>query len=298
MPLSRRLFLGATLPLLAACTTPLPIDRRSTATISNDDAASKRLRESADAHGLAAYRAIDDVSVGYTGQWRPLIGRIQPDVVDAAYRGSSEERLIPRLGLVAQDYSGPAGRKLVSWRQSRDSSRAGDIAVWRNGAAEANQAALDAAALVAECYNLFLLGPLWLIDRGSEASSSGTEHVSGRLCDVVDVWVRPGFGRVGADRVSIYIDRVDHVARRFRFTLEGTANTRGAVAETDTFDHQRIAGVLWPMRSYERVVHPLRLPAHDWHVTGLDVNRGLKASELAGPVLSGAAAAPAAALRP
>jgi hypothetical protein len=54
---------------------------------------------------------------------------------------------------------------------------------------------------------------------------------------------------------------------------------------------------LWPMRSYEEVVHPLRLPAHDWYVTGLDVNRGHGIDALRGPVFTGAAAAPAAALQ-
>jgi len=50
------------------------------------------------------------------------------------------------------------------------------------------------------------------------------------------------------------------------------------------------------MRSYEEVVHPLRLPAHDWYVTGLDVNRGYEVSALQGAQFSGLAAAPAAAL--
>ena len=76
-----------------------------------------------------------------------------------------------------------------------------------------------------------------------------------------------------------------------RFTLEGFTGTQGAVAETDTFEHQRRFGVLWPMRSYEEVVHPIRLPAHDWHITGLDVNRGYDAAALRGPQFTGAAAA-------
>ena len=69
--------------------------------------------------------------------------------------------------------------------------------------------------------------------------------------------------------------------------------TRGAVAEVNTFDHQRRFGVLWPMRSYEEVVHQIRLPAHDWFVTGLDVNRGYGPQALQGPQFSGRAAAPA-----
>ena len=65
------------------------------------------------------------------------------------------------------------------------------------------------------------------------------------------------------------------------------------MAGAGTFEHALRFGVLWPMRSHEEVVHPLRLPAHDWHITGLDVNRGCDATALRGPQFSGAAAAAA-----
>ncbi len=68
------------------------------------------------------------------------------------------------------------------------------------------------------------------------------------------------------------------------------------MAEVDTFEHQRRFGVLWLMRSYEEVVHPLHLPAHDWHIAGLDVNRGQDQAALNEPSFSGTAAAPAAGL--
>ena len=93
--------------------------------------------------------------------------------------------------------------------------------------------------------------------------------------------------------MSLLIDRDDHVTRRLRFTLEGYPGTRGAVAEVDTFEHARRFGLLLPMRSYEEVVHPLRLPAHDWSVTGLDVNRGYGVGALRGAQFTGAAVAPA-----
>ena len=159
--------------------------------------------------------------------------------------------------------------------------------------ASSDPAARDAAALVAEAYGLFLLGPLWLVDRGLRMQRGGTERVDGRLCDVIDVWLSPGLGRVALDRVAVCIDRSDGLARRLRFTLEGFTGTRGAVAEVDTFDHERRFGVVWPMRSFERVVHPIALPAHDWRITGLDVNRGYEAEALRGPTLTGAAARPA-----
>src|SRR5829696_4564195 len=108
--LTRRAALGlAVLPWLAGCSTPLPLTTNPV----EDTAAARRLRESADAHGLAAYRALTDINVSYSGEWRPLIDRIQPELVDAGFRGSSEERVLPRVGVVAQSYTGPLGRKQV-----------------------------------------------------------------------------------------------------------------------------------------------------------------------------------------
>ncbi|MDP3615795.1 MAG: hypothetical protein Q8R98_28475, partial [Rubrivivax sp.] len=231
----------------------------------------------------------------YDGRWRPLINAVQPEVVDAGYRGSSQERLLPAAGVVAQAYTGPQGRKQVFWRRGDGSAaRPGELGLWYGGQASTDPARRSASALVAECYGLFLLGPLWLVDRGLPLQMAGSERVDGRLCDVVNVWMSPGLGQVASDRVSLCIGRDDGITRRLRFTLEGFAGTRGAVAEVDTFDHQRRFGVLWPMRSYEEVVHPLRLPAHDWHVTGLDVNRGYGVDALQGPDFTGAALAPAA----
>jgi hypothetical protein len=66
---------------------------------------------------LAAYAQITDINIAYTGQWRPLIDRVQPEIVDAGYRGTSQERLLPAAGIVAQAYAGPRGRKQVAWRR-------------------------------------------------------------------------------------------------------------------------------------------------------------------------------------
>lgn len=288
---SRRAVLGAlALPWLAGCTTPLPLVIAPPV----DANAARILGESAEAHGLSAYRQLNDINVAYTGQWRPLIGGIQPVVTDTAFRGSSQERLMPKAGACGQAYTGPGGRKHVSWRRGSGAvDDLGEVAVWFNGKRSNDVAAQRAAALVAECYGLFLLGPLWVADRELPMRLAGTERVEGRLCDVVEVWLSPGLGRVPLDRVAFCVDRGDRVMRRVRFTLEGFASTQGAVAETDTFDHERRFGVMWPMRSFERVVHPIALPAHDWRIAGLDVNRGYSEQALAGPEFTGGAAAPA-----
>ena len=291
---TRRAMMGSfALPWLAGCGSPLPLVTAP----AGDAAGDARLRESAQAHGLAAYRLLTDINVGYAGQWRPLVGRIQPEVVDPGFRGSSQERLMPTAGVCGQAYTGTRGRKHVWWRRDRSArGDLGEVAVWFNGVRSTDPAAEQAAALVAEGYGLFLLGPLWLVDRGLPMRLAGTERVDGRLCDVVELWLAPGLGRVAADRVALCIDRSDGLTRRIRFTLEGFVGTQGAVAEVDTFDHERRFGVMWPMRSFERVLHPIALPAHDWHITGLDVNRGYATQALMGPEFTGAAATAARAL--
>jgi hypothetical protein len=289
-PLLRALPSTALVPWLGGCATPLPL---SGAARPVSAAAQRRLLDSAEAHGLADYRRIADINIGYDGQWRPLIDRIQPEVVDAGYRGASQERLLPQAGVNAQRYRGPRGVKQVFWRRGSAADPAGELLLRYDGALSDRADLRTAAALVAEAYPMFLLGPLWLVERAVPVGIDGTERVHGRLCDVVQLWLQPGFGQVRTDRVAALIDRDDHVTRRLRFTLEGFAGTRGAVAEVDTFAHRRLFGVLWPMRSYEEVVHPLRLPAHDWFITGLDVNRGYGADALRAPDFEGAAAMPA-----
>jgi hypothetical protein len=288
----RLLALGASAPAawLAGCGTPLPLGTAPPGAGDADGTA--LLHESADAHGWAAYRTLADINIAYGGQWRPVIDRIQPVVVDKAYRGPSQERLLPQQGVVAQSYRGPAGRKHVWWRRGRDGA-AGEVGVWYDGVASRDPAVLAASSLVAEAYGLFLLGPLWARSRGLVARRDGSERFDGRLHDRLQLWAAPGLGRVALDRVTLLVDRATRITHRVRFTLEGFSATQGAVAEVDTFDHERRFGVLWPMRSYEEVVHPLRLPAHDWFVSGLDVNRGYDADALRGPDFAGAAAAPA-----
>ena len=299
----RKLLLALALPGFAGCASPLPLNQSASPATDGH----KRLNDSALAHGLEAYRTITDINIGYDGQWRALIDRVQPEVVDAGYRGTAQDRLLPKAGVVAQAYRGPRGAKQVLWQRGNAEmgrggsvssiAQPGSVQVWYDGVASVDEARRSAAAVVAECYGLFLLGPLWLAGRSGltlpPAQLAGTERVHGRLCDVVQVDLSPGLGLVSRDRVALLVDREDSITRRVRFTLEGFSGTRGAVAEVDTFEHQRRFGVLWPMRSYEEVVHPLRLPAHDWHVTGLDVNRGYGVEALSGPAFSGLAAAPA-----
>ncbi|WP_157548911.1 hypothetical protein [Piscinibacter sakaiensis] len=272
---------------LAGCASLLPIGEPASAT---DPGAAALLAESADAHGLAAFRTLGDLSVSYDGRWRPLIDRLQPVLVDRGHRRTSQERLLLAEGRIGQSHRGPAGTKHV--RRDPDG-----VAVWFDGEASTDRDVLDAAALVADAYRLFLLGPLALAGRPLPMRRAGGETVDGAACELVDVWLRPGLGRVARDRLTLAIDRRTRRMRRLRFTLEGLRSTQGAVAKVDCFEFVERHGVAWPTRFHERLRRPIPgLPVHDWTLTGLDADRGLDAAMLGGPGFSGLAQVPAAPL--
>ena len=238
MPIQRRHLLGLTaaaLPALGGCANPLPL---AVAEPGGSDALAQRwLRESAERHGVAAYKALNDVNVAYAGRWRALIDRIQPEVVDKPWRAASEERLLPHAGIIAQAHRGPSGRKQVFRRSGSSAQELGEISVWyearseetpEQGAAVRTEGRADgraevraearadespkvrtAAALVADCYQLFLLGPLWLAERAERGAwpltPGGRVEVEGRECQWVQAWARPGFGLVGLDRVALAV---------------------------------------------------------------------------------------------
>ncbi|WP_426955603.1 hypothetical protein [Muricoccus radiodurans] len=243
---------------------------------------------------------LQDISVSYTGQWAAVIGSLQPALVDAGFRGRSEERLLPREGLVAQSHIGPEGRKQVTRRTAPNSQ--GDVQVSFNQEVAVDIQRRAAAALVADGYALFLLGPMfiagsWAAERRQvlEVSEPETIRVDGQEhgCDVLRVSLAPGLGFSTSDQLALFIDRRERLMRRVRFSLNGLESTRGAVAEVDASGHILAHGVHWPSRFHERLLRPLPLPVHDWTLTGLDVNRGISVAEVTGPSFSGRAAAPA-----
>lgn len=279
-------------PAIAGCASPLP----KTLIAKSQPAALQRLRESAEAHGQSALAALRDINVSYSGSWRALVGRLQPALVDADFRGDSQERYLVREQLLAQAHSGPGGRKQVL-RGPRGDHDQGEVQVWVNGAETLDGERRAAAALVADGYLLFLLGPAWLARRSLIAEFGGVETIEGRECDVIEVQLRPGLGFTALDQLGVCVDRADALMRRVRFSMNGLGSTRGTVAEVDCFDHLKRHGIAWPTRFSERLRMPIPgLPVHDWLLTGLDVNRGYDVLALANPQLQGAAAAPAAPL--
>ncbi|WP_338662012.1 hypothetical protein VQH23_17495 [Pararoseomonas sp. SCSIO 73927] len=257
------------------------------------------LDANAEAHGLPALRRVNDVNVSYDGEWAPLIGRIQPALVDSGHRGPSQERLLPGHRLLAQNFTGSAGRKAVLRRWAANAP--GTVRV-RFEDRDATEEDRRAAALVADGYALFLLGPMllagpWAADRAPLLAPGGEERitVSGRArdCDILRARIAPGLGFSPAEELALYIGRADRLMHRVRFGLEGLESTRGAVAEVDLWDHMERGGIRWPTRFHERLLRPFPLAVHDWHLTGLDLDRGLTPADLEGETLSPRAAAPA-----
>ena len=287
---------------LGACASPLP----GLPVPASTPEARALLEESAAAHGLGAFRRIRDVSVSYAGRWAPVIDRLQPALVDRGFRGGSEERLLPGQAIVAQAHAGPAGRKQVVRRRTAGQPT-GEVALWFDGIPSADAERRAAAALVADGYALFLLGPMllaggWGVPPLAILGRDPDEviAVGGRRwpCAVLRGRMIPGLGFSGAERIALFIDREAGLMRRVRFGLEGMEGTRGAVAEVDAWGHVERQGVRWPTRFHERLLRPLPLAVHDWWLTGLDLDRGIEPAEVAGPAFLGRAAAPAAAIPP
>lgn len=293
---TRRLMLAAMasplLPALHGCSAPLPISLSAATT----PAAQSLLNESAAVHGLASFRTLQDLSVSYTGEWRALIGKFEPALVDPSFRGTSEERLLLREGLIAQAHRGTGGRKRVLRRVRAGST--GDVQVWFNGEEVRDAQRRFAAAQVADSYALFLLGPMLLVDRPLVLELGEIERVEEHACDVLRIQLAPGLGISRLDQIALFVDRKERLLRRVRFPLEWLQSTEGAITEVEMHDHVTLHGVRWPTRFYQRLVRPVRVPLHDWNLTGLDVNRGINVSDVSGPEFAGAARAPAAPLPP
>lgn len=265
-----RYLLPAMACFLSACASPKICSRD----IPKSDAkAAALLAESQRAHGASAFAKVRDVSVRYDGQWGPLGPRFQPVLVDKKFRRSSEERLLVGPRIVAQEHSGPAGKKVVVRSPEK-------ITVEYNGALSTDDETKQAAALVADAYTMFLLGPFYFNRPGVVLAPNGESVVDKAACDEVLAVLRPGFGSAKEDRVILFIDRTTKQLRRVRMTLNGLESTRGAEVDVTFREYRTIEGVLWPTDFDERIRVPFDLHAHHWKMLGLDINRGLRASDL------------------
>lgn len=254
----RRRLLGQALawPLaaLAGCAAPWPAVPAGPGSTS----ALARLRESAEAHGLAGWRALRDVNLGFDHLPWPAARGLQPG-------GAAQMRLRPADGTAALH---------------ADSHDPG------------------ATPLAASLHRLLLLGPLALAGFDGLVNWAEPVTLDGRRCDHLHLPLAPGLGGVVADRLSLFIDREQLWLRRLQVSLTAldrsaivTVDLAGQRRLHGVVWPLRFATTGGSFLGGAGAAPPLA-----WRVSGLDVDRGYPPEALRSWPWAGRAAAPAALL--
>ena len=248
---------------LAACASPQIATREITR---SEPRATALLAASQTAHGAAAFSRLRGIEVRYQGRWASIGPRFQRVLADTSFRQGSTENL--RIGprILRQEHAGPAGKKLVVREPGR-------VTVRYNGQPSADAEVQRAAAVVADAYTMFLLGPFYFDRPGVVLTAAGESNIDGAACDGLLAILRPGFGFAPEDRVILSIDRATKQLRRVRMTLNGLESTQGAEVDVTFRDFRRIDGVLWPTDFDERIRVPFDLHAHHWRTLGLTTQK-------------------------
>ena len=238
------------------------------------------------AHGGDLRRYPGDINLSTDGRWYALIQKIQPVVSDSGFRIRSQERYRPSDGLYAIEHTGPDGSKHVV--RSRDG-----LTVAYNGVRETDPAKLRATAMTNDAFRMFHFGPSFFLDRATTWTRLADVGERGKTYHRLRATVRPGFGEAAEDEVVVWIDRQTARLFRIHMSLNGFETTQGAHVDTTFLAYRKVGPFLLPVRFHERVRGPLRIDAHDWYTTGMDLDRGWIAADIAGAAFEGAAAPPA-----
>ena len=217
------------------------------------------------AHGGYLYDRPDTVQVSYDGRWRRAVKVLQPVIVDAKFRQRSDEVLDLQKNQFVQTHYGPSGEKTVT--RSPDS-----LTVLYNGEESLDGDVRDAAALVADAYEMFLTGPSFFKKRQAELTLLEPGTRDGRSFQRLHARLQPGFGFSDEDRAVLWIDDETGYLALVHFTIDGTATTQGAHVDVAFSEYREIGGYVWPLRYLERVRGPVRVTAHSWYVTALEVS--------------------------
>ncbi len=239
-----------------------------------------------EAHGGDIRDYPGDINLSTDGQWYRLIQRIQPIVSDAGFRVTSEERYRPRDGVYSVHHEGPLGSKQVV------RSPAG-VAVYYNGKRETDPVRIRATAMTNDAFQMFHFGPSFFKTRAAAMVRIADAREQGRNYRRLLATVKPGFGEAAQDQVVLWIDAQTSRLFRVHMTLNGFETTQGAHVDTTFLEYRNVGPFLLPVRFHERVRGPLRIDAHDWHTTGVDLDRGWNAADIEGAAFEGAAARPA-----
>jgi hypothetical protein len=239
------------------------------------------------AHGGDIHEYPGDINIATDGRWYSVIQRIQPVVSDAGFRVTSEERFRPSDGTYAIRHSGPAGNKYVV-------RTASSILVHYNGVAvDADDERTRATAMTNDAFRMFHFGPSFIKHRATAMTRLPDVREAGRDYRRVLASLSPGFGQSDTDHVVLWIDAESSRLFRVHMTLEGFETTRGAHVDTTFLEYLQVGPYLLPSRFSERVRGPIRVLAHEWHITGMDIDRGWTDADVTGSDFSGRAAAPA-----
>lgn len=217
------------------------------------------LDQSARAHGNL-YHSIAEVEVSYEGEWTKFAKRLQPTLVDAAYRQSSTERYLTESEEIIQEHRGCSGTKSVH----RDEV---SVNVSYNEVVSTDGEVNDAAALVADAYKVFLFGSSYLSSKGGELEYAGTRAENGTAYHLVQGALVPGLGFSERDEFIAWIAVDSRLLHRFQFTLNGLESTRGADVSVEFSDFSERSGFVVPRVFVEHVERPIRAKAHYWEMT-------------------------------
>ena len=256
-----RLTMLSSLLLMAGCAAQFPEPLGS----KNPAEAEDVLEKSIAAHGGYLFEQPGSVRVSYDGEWRNVVKVLQPVLVDAGYRQTSDEMLDLTTAGIVQVHNGPDGTKLVA--------RTGDdVAVLYDDVESNDETTRAASALVADAYTLFLAGPSFIRQRNAELSMLDPATLDGDSYQRIHAVLKPGFGFSERDEAVLWINEETGLLGLVHFTIDGLASTRGAHVDVAFSKHTEIDGFIWPTEFYERVRAPLRVPAHSWRVVELEVS--------------------------
>jgi hypothetical protein len=256
-----RLTLVPWLLLMAGCAARFPEPVGSL----DHAAAAAVLDRSIAAHGGYLFERPGSVHVSYDGEWRSVVKVLQPVLVDAGYRQSSDEMLDLATAGIVQVHKGPDGTKWVT-------RTADDVFVSYDDVESDDATTRAASALVADAYTLFLAGPSFIRQRDARLSMLEPATHDGAVHQRIHAVLEPGFGFSERDEAVLWINEETGLLGLVHFTIDGLASTRGAHVDVAFSEHEEIDGFVWPTGFYERVRAPLRLPAHSWRVVELKVS--------------------------
>ena len=238
------------------------------------------------AHGGERLDDFNDLNVALDGDWKFLITRIQPLVTDHKYRVVSEERLLPSRRVYTAAYRGPAGTKKVV--RTADSVR-----VFYDGEETFDEDVLQWTALRADSCFLFTIGPMALRESRGKFERLADGFDNGKRYYRIYTVAEPGLGYSARDEIALWVDPETYLTYRIHITLEGYESTKGAHVDVTFLDFEKRGAYTLPSKYLERVLGPIRIKAHSWYLTGLDINRGLSLTDIEGPQFTGLAAKPA-----